>query len=388
MPSAPFWSAGFRAFFWLGALNVPASMATWLAFLSGVEVATQGWPAQSLHAHEMLHGTVVAAIAGFLLTAVPNWTSTNPLRGGAVMALVVLWLAGRVALALGDVLPGSVVLAIDVSFLPVLACVVGWPIVRSRKPRNLAVVGVLLVLAVANVAMHVALGNGQGLWMRWGVYGSVYAVVLLMLIIAGRIVPLFTRNALARDGVKLAIQGNPAVGAAALGTTVAALAIELVEPGSPASAWLALLAAPLLLARQVIWKPWHALPRPILWILHLGHAWIAVGLACHGVAILTGRIPLTAALHAFTAGAMGCLILGMMTRVSLGHTGRPIEASPLTVLAYVAVAGSAALRIFWPVLDPMQTLLAYQVSGSLFAGAYLLFLVAYTPVLWGAAQTR
>jgi len=378
----PFWSAGFRAFFWLGALNAVASLATWLGFLSGIAIATQGWPPQSLHAHEMLHGTVVPAIAGFLLTAVPEWTGTAALRGRPVAALVGLWMMGRVGLVLGGALPQGVVLLLDVAFLPVLAVAVGGPIVRSGKSRNLPVVLVLVALAAANAVMHVALMRSDGTMMRVGVYGSVYLAVLLMLLISGRIVPLFTRNALARSGIELDVRGNPRVGGLALGASALALTIDLASPNSPLGAAAALLAAPLLLARQMFWKPRHAWRRPMLWILHAGHAWIAIGLACHGVAVLARTLSPSAALHAFTAGAMGCMILGMMTRVSLGHTGRPIEASQLTVLAYLAVVLAGALRVFGPAVAPGHALLIYQLSGTAFAAGYLAFAVEFTPILW------
>jgi uncharacterized protein involved in response to NO len=379
---APVWSAGFRAFFWLGALNAAASLATWMAFLSGRAIGTQGWPLQSLHAHEMLHGTVVPAIAGFLLTAVPTWSGTAPLRGAPVAGLVALWAVGRVALASADILPRGLVALLDGAFVPVLAVVVGVPIVRSRKGRNLSVVLLLFALGAANGAMHIGLMRADASLLRAGVYGSVYLAVLLILIISGRIVPLFTRNALRQSGLAVEVQGDPTIGALALSAAGLALTLDLVSPGSVAGGAAALVAGPLLAARQAFWKPRHALGRPILWILHVGHAWIAIGFVCHGVAVLAGVLPVSAALHSFTAGAMGCLILGMMTRVSLGHTGRPVKASRLTVAAYAAVIFAALLRVFGPPLAPFHTLPIFLVSGAAFAAGYLVFAIEFTAVLW------
>ncbi len=382
--NAPLWSAGFLIFFWLGALNAAASLATWMAFLSGLGIGTQGWPAQSLHAHEMLHGTVVPVIAGFLLTAVPNWSGTAALRGAPLGGLVALWLVGRVALVSADVLPRVLVALLDGAFLPVLAVVIGTPIVRSRKVRNIPIVLVLFALGAANGAMHIGLMRSEATLLRAGVYASVYLVVFLILIISGRVVPLFTRNALRSSGLDVDVQGDRRIGALALCAAGLALALDLATPGSSAGGAAALAAAPLLAARQGFWKPHHVLRRPILWILHVGHAWIAIGFACHSAAVLAGALPQSAALHAFTAGAMGCMILGMMTRVSLGHTGRPVEASRLTVAAYAAVVFAALVRVFGPSFAPLHVLPLFLVSGTAFAAAYLVFAIEFTPILWRA----
>jgi uncharacterized protein involved in response to NO len=383
MKDVPLLSAGFRAFFWLAAMNAAFSIATWLAYLSGSAIGTQGWPPQTLHAHEMIHGTVVAAIAGFLLTAVPNWCGSPSLRGARIGALLALWGIGRLALVAGDVIPRSLVALLDGAFLPVLAVALGVPIARSRKWRNFPVVGVLLALALANGAMHAGLMRSDPQLLRVGVYGSVYLAVVLMLIISGRVVPLFTRNALQRETPGIHVESNPWVGGSAIAAAILALGLDLVLPASHVSGMIALLAAGLILARQWHWKPGHTLDRPILWILHVGHAWIAIGLVCHAAATLGGALPRTAALHAFTAGAMGSMILGMMTRVSLGHTGRPIEASRTTLFAYVAVVVGALVRVFGPVwVAPTNQLSVMLLSGGAFGASYLLFAIEYAPILW------
>ncbi len=365
-------------------MNAGASIATWLAFLSGIAITTQGWPAHTLHAHEMIHGTVVAAIAGFLLTAVPNWCASTPLRGAPIGALVALWAIGRVALAAGDFVPRPLVALLDGAFLPVLAIVLGVPIVRSRKLRNLSVVGVVLALALANAAMHLGLMRSDPRLLRAGVYASVYLAVILMLIISGRVIPLFTRNALGRGAPGITVHSNPWLGGSAIAAAVVALGLDLFTPASSASGVMAGAASALLFARQAQWKPQHTLDRPILWILHLGHCWIAVGFACHAAASLASSLPATAALHAFTAGAMGSMILAMMTRVSLGHTGREMRASRLTVTAYVAVVVGAFVRVFGPLLaDPSQQLPVMLIAGCAFGGAYLIFAIEFAPILSG-----
>jgi uncharacterized protein involved in response to NO len=274
-----------------------------------------------------------------------------------------------------------IVAVVDVAFLPALAIVVGRPIVRSGKARNLPVVGVLIGLAIANAAIHYGLRTSHPIALRSGTYGAVYLIVVLMMIISGRIVPLFTRNELARQGIEARVSTPRALGGLAVGLAVIALALDLVQPQGELSAWIALAAAPLLLARQSGWQPLRTARQPMLWVLHLGHAWIALGFALHAVAGLSGGLVGAGAVHAFTAGAMGTLMLGVMPRVALGHTGRAIVASRATVLIFALVSAGALLRV----AAALNTNALYRptilLGGSLWSIAWLVFSVAYWKVL-------
>jgi uncharacterized protein involved in response to NO len=282
----------------------------------------------------------------------------------------------------GPVSP-AVVAVVDVAFLPVLAGVVGWPIARSGSRRNLGVVAALVVLALANVAMHVGLLTPDPTLLRTGTVGAVYAVVALMLIISGRLAPLFTRNALARQGLELTVASPPGTGALGVGAALVAMALDLIRPGSDWAAWLALAAAPLLLARQSGWQPRRALADPMLWVLHLGHVWIAIGFALHGVGTLSGGFIGAGALHAFTAGAMGTLILGVMPRVALGHTGRPITASRTTCVMFGLVTLGALLRVAGALTSGTTYQYSLLIGGTLWSAAWLLFCFVYGKVLLG-----
>jgi uncharacterized protein involved in response to NO len=374
-------SAGFRPFFLLAGMNACVSMLPWLYVLGGGVVPTRGWPAQTLHAHEMIYGTVVPVIAGFLLTAVPNWTGAVRVQGAPLFGLSLLYLAGRAALLLaGPVDPFQVAL-VDVAFLPALAFFVGRPIVSTGNWRNLGVVGVLIGLALANAAIHRGLAVGEGSLLRGGTWGAVYLVVMLMLIISGRITPAFTRNALRAKGLEVEVVSRRRVGAAAIALAAMAMLADAIEPRSGLAAGLALVAFPLLLVRQSGWQFRRTLDQPMLWILHLGHAWLAVGFACLGLSNAFGVGIGAAALHAFTAGAMGTLILGMMPRVSLGHSGRPIEASRATVAMFVCVIAGALIRIVGAA-GPVEL---YRPSvlfgGGLWTAAWIVFTIAYWRVL-------
>ncbi len=374
-------SAGYRPFFLLGAINAFASMAPWLYMLSGRLVPTQGWPPSTLHAHEMIYGTVVAAIAGFLLTAVPNWTNTVRVAGVRLGALVALWLLGRMAVALSGLIDPVLVAFVDVAFLPVLALTIGVPILRARKPRNYPVVGVLVGLAVANGAIHFGLLQSQPLVMRAGTYGGVYLVVVMMLIISGRVVPLFTTNSLRRLGVDAAATSNPLLGGAAIGSAITVMALDLIDPGSSIAGALALLTGPLLLLRQSGWQFRHVLGEPMLWILHLGHAWMSVGFVAYGVSNLWGHFFGAGAIHSFTAGAMGSLILGMMPRVTLGHSGRVIEASKATAIMFALVLVGGFIRVAGAIGVSDYYLTSLLLGGSLWSSAWLVFCLLYGKVL-------
>jgi uncharacterized protein involved in response to NO len=379
-------SQGYRPFFLLAALNAWTTMFAWIYLLSGRAVPGLGWPPQTLHAHEMLYGTVAAVIAGFLLTAVPNWTSTARVSGAPLVGLVLLYLAGRVALILSGSLEPLWVAGIDVAFLPVLAIFVGRPILQTRNWRNLPVLGVLLGLALANAAMHGGLLQSDYVMLRAGMYSSVYLVVVLMMIIAGRVVPAFTRNALRRSGVEAEVSNRKIVGPLSIVMACSALILDLIMPGKSISAGFALAAAPLLLIRQSGWEFRKTLGQPMLWILHVGHAWLAVGFGCLGVSNAFDIGIGAAALHAFTAGAMGTLMLAMMPRVLLGHQGRPIEATGATVLAFVFVIVGAIVRIAGA-SGPVELYRpSVLLGGGLWASAWLVFSLVYSRILFERAR--
>ncbi|MAE94407.1 MAG: hypothetical protein CL910_07085 [Deltaproteobacteria bacterium] len=375
-------SAGFRPFFFFGAWNAVASLATWMLFLAGMSIGTQGWPPQILHAHEMVNGTVVAAIAGFLLTSVPRWCGIGSFSRTRSATLFGMWAAGRVALLLGDLLPHAIVAIVDASFLFALAWTIGIPIARSGKWRNLGVVASVLGIAAANVAIDVGWIGHRPALLRAGTYALVYAPVALLLVISGRLIPLFTRNAFRRQGRETQVSSWRAVGATAVSAGIAAMVLDLWQPGGVAGGALAALAAPLLVLRQVPWRPIQGRSEALLWILQAGHAWLAIGFACHAIHSLHGGFAGASALHAFTLGGMGSLILGIMARVSLGHTGRPIVASRLSICAFTLVTVAGAVRVFGPVFWPSSYLPTVWIAGALFGLAFTFFGIEFLPALW------
>lgn len=368
---------GFRPFFLLAALWAAVAMPLWVVALRGKLSLGAYFGATFWHAHEMLFGFAVAVIAGFLLTAVGNWTQKETAVGGLLGALAGLWLVGRVAVLFADRLPKPLVAVLDLAFLPALAVVCARPMLSTQNKRNYQFVGMLAVLFAANLGMHLdALGVAPG-FVRKGAWLATYVVILMIVVMTGRIVPMFTRNATGQKAIK----NLPRLDSAASAGVVAAAGADLLALDERVVASLAALAGVLVFARSVTWGTRYTLRDPLLWILHAGHAFVALGLVLRGATLLTPALSASAALHALTAGAIGSLTLGMMARVSLGHTGRMLAVKPVIGVAFGAVVVSALIRV----LGPTGGTTAYQHSmttaGVLFALGFLLFLVVYVPIL-------
>jgi len=377
----PVLRSGFRPFFMGASLCASASLALWLHWLILREPAPGNWPGLYWHGHEMVFGFVSAAIAGFALTAVPNWTGSRRLRGAQLGGLFAVWAAGRIAMWSAAWLPAVGVAFVDLLFLPLLAIAVGVPIVQARKPRNYPVVGILVALALGNLAMHLdILQRAPGL-ARQGLYAALYLAVLLLALISGRIVPLFTRNRLRRVGREGEVVSSPALERVLAATLILGFGLDLAGGAGGLRACVLVLGGLLLALRQWRWGSWAVRDRPILWVLHVGHAWLAIGLVLRGLAAWTPSVPGAAGLHALGAGAIGTMVIGVMSRVSLGHTGREIEADRITTLAYGLVILGAAIRVVAAILAGKFYLHGVVLGGALWGAGFLVFLIAYAPML-------
>jgi uncharacterized protein involved in response to NO len=367
----------FRPFFLAASLAAVVLMLAWLAALRGWIGGDVAW-----HAHEMAFGFAAAVIAGFLLTAVPNWTGEPRLGRAALASLVALWLAGRLAAwpALASH-TGALGRALDLAFLPALALAVAAPILRTRNRRNFGVPVILLALAAVHGLAHAERAPD---WVaRWGVVApraSVHAIALLVVVIGGRVTPAFTRNALqGRAAVRAPDARDPvAIASAALALLLASLAAA--PPALVAAAGALAAAANALRMRG--WATPATRRDPLLWILHAGYAWLVAGFGLTAVAAAApGLVAPTAALHAFSAGAIGTYVMGMMSRVALGHTGRPLALPRAMLAAYAAVLLAGAARVAIPLLAPTAMALAWQVAGALWCVAFALYACVYFPIL-------
>ncbi len=355
----PAWLAsGHRAFFLASGLYGALAIVLWLLAWRGLLPLSSPW-----HGHEMVFGFGVAAIAGFLQAAVPKWTQQPIYRGRRVALLLALWLAGR----LGMALPGLHFL--DLLFLPVLAWLIGTDLVRSRNRRNYIVIAVLAGLWGIDLLYHF---GPASLALRV----AIYVVVALIALIGGRIVPMFTRNAMRLDGHFEFDCGTPRwLEVAAVPTVLGVAVTELVLPSSVWSGAVAGVAAVVLGWSLRGWHPWQTRRLPLVWILHVGYGFLPFGFALKAVADLGGPVGPFAALHALTAGGIGVMILGVSSRAALGHSGLPLQPSRATVVAYGLVITGALLRVL--TAHPHALLAA----GILWSSGFALFAKEYWPIL-------
>ena len=370
-------SYGFRPFFFLAAVWSAGAIAAWLWLLHTGTVLPSRFDGLTWHIHEMLFGFVMAAIAGFLLTAVANWTGRPPVRGLLLGILVAAWMAGRLACWFSAKLPAGFAIATDLALPVLLVVVVLREVIAARNWRNLPMVVPIAVLGAANLLMHletfgVVLPPGLG----WHL--AVAAVIALVSAVAGRIVPAFTRNWLKKGG-RGDLPPHRFLDRVSLGLLHAGLLAWAFFPDSRIVGILLVLAAVLNLWRLLRWRGFATREEFLLLILHIGYCWMVIGVALLGLATFSSEVPLTAAIHALTVGAVGTMILAVMTRATRGHTDRPLSADRPTSAIYVLVLGAGCARvtagfdIWYPAL--------LDISAALWIAAYSLFAVAYGPML-------
>ena len=370
-------SYGFRPFFLGAALWSALAILLWVPrFLGEIELPL-AMNALDWHAHEMLYGYVAAAMAGFLLTAIPNWTGRLPVCGLPLAGLASLWLAGRIAL-LASARIGEVAAAvIDVSFLLVLLAVALREIVAGRNWRNLRVLAVLGVLVVGNITWHIELMRvGAG---GYGMRIAIAAVVGMIVLIGGRIVPSFTRNWLVRNNPGRLPHPFDRLDAAAIAAAGIALALWVALDEAPLTGAALIAAGVLHVARLGRWAGDRTLADRLVLVLHVAYAFVPVGFLLLGAALLWPQaLPVSAGIHAWTAGGAGLMTLAVMTRASLGHTGRPLVASPATQAIYLGVLAAALLRIVAALSGWIGLL---HLAGLIWIVAFAGFALVYGPLL-------
>ena len=367
---------GFRPFFLLSGIFAILLMALWVpVFVGGASFDTY-YGQIAWHSHEMIFGYTVAVIAGFLLTAVRNWTGRPTATGGYLAGLAGLWLLGWILPIFSGVVPDWLIAFVDLAFLPALAIAIGVPLVRAGERRNLLFLPLLAVFWLSNGLMHADLLGLMPNLARKGMLLGLDLVVLLIVIMGGRVIPFFTERAL--TGV--VINRRSAIERLAPLTVVAFMLIELVLPDSRWSGVLAALAAIVNGIRLGSWYTSRYWRVPLLWVLHLGYGWIIVGFVLKAAAAFGWASP-QFTIHAFTVGGIGVLTLGMMARVSLGHTARPLRVGPAMVVAFVLLNLAAVGRGLLPVFFPLWFSQLITASGTLWIAAFVIFTVLYVPIL-------
>lgn len=373
----PILQNAFRPFFLAGAFWAAALVPLWVWEFAGGGFGSQASLGMVGHAHEMLYGYLAAIICGFSLTAIPNWTGRAPVAGNGLAALFAVWLVGRIAALAFD---GVIATSIDIAFLFVLAGVAAREVMAGKNWRNLPVVGLLTLFALSHLLFHF-----PDLYAA-AVRGTFAVAALLIAVIGGRIVPSFTRNWLAtiRSPHTASMPGPmKAYDKGSIAVLAVALLGWIALPASPITGGLLLLAGLTQLVRLARWKGFATLAEPLVWSLHAGYAWLGIAAGLIGAAILwPGIISPAAGVHAMAAGLIGTMTLAVMTRASLGHTGRARSANWLTTLIYVLVQLGAILRVCAALHGIDMTLLV--AGAGLWSGAFLLFFVGYAPMLFGS----
>jgi uncharacterized protein involved in response to NO len=368
-------SAGFRPFFLLAAIWAALAVPVWLAAYVHGYALRGPLPAMYWHAHEMVYGYGLAAVAGFLLTAIPNWTGRLPVRGAPLAGLAALWLLGRIA----AFTPAP---WLALAFPLALMALVAREVASARNFHNLPVVAILGLLFAGDllvqlhalgIAYTAALGNRIG----------VATLLLLIALIGGRLIPSFTRNWMAREFPDARLPApHSALDWACLFLGLCGLAAWVAAPDSPFSFGLEIAGGVALGVRLARWRGLATVREPLLFVLHLGYGWLAAGLAFAGANGFLGWMPAGAPLHALTVGAIGTMTLAVMTRASLGHAGRPLHAGAGTSAIYLLVTLAAGLRFAAPLLGD-QAILSTALAGCAWSAAFALFAILYAPLLIG-----
>ena len=377
-PSAPAWSPfalGFRPFFLAAGVAAVALIATWLAVYRGALGLPAYYDVITWHGHEMVFGYAVAVIAGFLLTAVRNWTGVPTPTGGLLALLVALWLAGRLAALLPALLPREWIAAIDLAFLPALALSLSGPLLRRPQPGQVVFLPLLLGLTAANAMVHLQMLGITAVTARPGLYFAVDLIVLIIAVVGGRVLPFFTQR-----GVGAAPRRWPAVEWAVWGTTGAVALVDVFALAPAVAIPICAAGAVAHAVRLAGWYDRRIWGVPLLWVLHLGYGWLAVGFALKA-AVAAGLLIPMVGLHALTVGGIGVLTLGMMARVALGHTGRALQASAPMAVAFALINAAAAARALFAAALPAWYAQTILLAGALWLAAFAIFVAEFDAIL-------
>ena len=366
------WELGFRPFYLLASSFASLSIGLWA-------LQYAGWLDRPFlhgsmwHAHEMLFGFTLAVVVGFLFTAGRNWSNSPTPTGATLATMAALWCAGRLLVLTPF---GWTAAIVDTAFPLAAAIALAIPFIKSRNRRNYFFVGLLLMMAVATLMVHLSQLGAVELPGWLGIQFALDAVLFIMAVMGGRVIPMFTNSGVRGAGASR----HPTLEKAALGAVLALILADALQPTGPTLALIAALGAAAHFTRWCLWRPWKTTRAPLIWVLHLAYFWIPVHLALRALAQF-GWVAPTLATHALTVGAAGGLIIGMMTRTARGHTGRPLQADRIDVACYLLVSSAPLLRVGVPLVAPSLTSHAVLCSAALWSIGFALYTWHYWPML-------
>ncbi|BCG63815.1 MAG: hypothetical protein methR_P1546 [Methyloprofundus sp.] len=372
----PLFALGFRTFFALAGLSALVLLIIWRSLYDGSLVVDNYFSKNYWHAHEMLLGYTVAVIAGFLLTAVRNWTGQATVTGANLAGLALLWVYGRILPFYSELLPDELIALVDFAFLPVLAICLIKPIMAAQYTRGYVFIGMLVLMAFGNGMIHTEILQWTDNTAWTGFQIVIALIIVMILVIAGRVFPFFTEKGL--PGV-LPIR-NPLLDGLSIASALLVFALSIIQVSGAFLAIAASFAVVVNILRVNNWFVFRIWFVPLLWVLYVGYAWIIIGFLLTALSAYQ-IVPANIALHAFTMGGIGVITLGMMARVSLGHTGRILRASQAMAIAFALINLGALVRVFLPMLLPNWYADVIYASTILWLAAFSLFAFIYAPIL-------
>lgn len=380
----PLFRLGFRPFFLSGALFSVMAIVLWLLILKGVVALQPFGSGYWWHIHEMLFGFACAIVAGFLLTAVQNWTGTRGIYGTKLMVLFAIWLTGRIVMLFPELLGYNLSSLIDLSFLPFTAFFLAQPIIKVKQYRNLFFIPLLLLFTLANLEMHLAIYYPNMVSVTFSGYSGVMLVIFLMSVMSGRVLPMFTANGTGTKKV-LPIKLLEIITNGSLALAMFSLLLQpLIGFNKTAFAFILIIAAIAQASRWFRLRPWITLGVPLLWSFHFALLFVWFGLLILGLSYLQANVPVSHVWHLLTIGGIGGIILAMTSRVSLGHTGRSLAPPKVMNIAFFMMSLAALVRAFGPLLVPEKALIFYDISAFCWLIAFGAFIIKYGPMLWSS----
>ena len=375
-PRIALFNLGFRPFFLLAGITACLLVPLWIYAYTEGHLQFGDYSTVVWHGHEMVFGYAVAVIAGFLLTAVRNWTGIQTPDGRALAGLVTLWLTGRIVPFLSGTLPPWMIAVADLAFLPVLAVTLSVPLLRSRQQHNLVFLFVLAALTMANLMVHLEVLGLTQATATSGIHFAVYLIVLLIAILGGRVIPFFTERGIAGA----ATRRWKTVEYLSFGGLIVLMALDLMEAAPMVVIVIGILASIGHAIRLYGWYQKTVWSIPLLWVLHLGYAWLVAGFILKALSA-AGLVNPMLAIHAFTTGGIGTLTLGMMARVALGHTGRTLRVGSVMTWSFVFANLAGISRVFLPIPFPGIYSDWVVLAGVFWTVAFMIFVISYAGML-------
>ncbi len=378
----PILRLGFRPFFLVAGIFAIVAMVVWTASYSfSIEFNFSGVAPSVWHAHEMIFGYVMAVVAGFLLTAIKNWTGEEVLRGKPLALLLMLWLVARVLPLSGLMIPIEIIAVVDVAFLFFLSIVCLLPVLKVKQYKQVGIISKLLLLMICNIFFYLGVMGVLAEGIQWGLYSAIYMIIALVLVMLRRVMPMFIKNGI--DG-EVELKNRAWVDNASLVFLVCLWVVDVFTNFSQVTAMLAVVLTVLHAIRLAGWYTNKVWSKPLVWILVIAYAFIIMGFALTAAKVYFSIAPFLS-IHAFTVGGIGLITIGMMSRVSLGHTGRSVFDPPAVVLwSLMAMTLGAVVRVIFPLFNMDLYIYWVGLSQALWIISFVIFIFVYAPMFLSA----